>query len=271
MVQTAAKRLVTEATLPELVQDILGSSGFLKAGSNISLTYDDPNNTLTIAASSGGTGTTDPQVVRDTIANALRTTGVLSFSYNSAAGTITLTSSATANSTDAQLRDRSTHTGTQSVSTITGLSGVATSGAYSDLSGVPASDPSAGTAGLRTLGTGAQQAASGTDARIVGAAQRALTKRTITASYTVVAADTQDYVLHSTATSAINITLPAGLTTEISIPWRQFGAGQLTFVAGSGVTLVSRGSVFKSAGQYAGGVVTAIDSSTWLLEGDISS
>ncbi len=42
---------------------------------------------------------------------------------------------ATANSTDAQLRDRSTHTGTQSASTITGLATVATTGAYADLTG----------------------------------------------------------------------------------------------------------------------------------------
>ncbi len=44
---------------------------------------------------------------------------------------------ATANSTDAQLRDRSTHTGTQAASTITGLALVATSGSYNDLSYKP--------------------------------------------------------------------------------------------------------------------------------------
>jgi hypothetical protein len=48
---------------------------------------------------------------------------------------------ATANATDAQLRDRSTHTGTQAWSTITGapaFAPVATSGAYADLTGRPA-------------------------------------------------------------------------------------------------------------------------------------
>ena len=40
---------------------------------------------------------------------------------------------ATANATDAQLRDRSTHTGTQAASTITGLATVATSGSATDL------------------------------------------------------------------------------------------------------------------------------------------
>jgi hypothetical protein len=41
---------------------------------------------------------------------------------------------ATANATDAQLRDRSTHTGTQAVGTITGLATIATSGSATDLS-----------------------------------------------------------------------------------------------------------------------------------------
>jgi hypothetical protein len=44
---------------------------------------------------------------------------------------------ATANATDAQLRDRSTHTGLQAAGTITGLAAVATSGAYSSLTGTP--------------------------------------------------------------------------------------------------------------------------------------
>jgi len=44
---------------------------------------------------------------------------------------------ATANATDAALRDRATHTGTQAASTITGLATVATTGAYGDLTGIP--------------------------------------------------------------------------------------------------------------------------------------
>lgn len=71
-----------------------------------------------------------------------------------------IATSATANATDAQLRDRSTHTGTQSAATITGLATVATTGAYADLTGKP------------TLGTAAATdasayatAAQGTDSR----------------------------------------------------------------------------------------------------------
>ena len=57
-----------------------------------------------------------------------------------------IASGATANATDAQLRDRSTHTGTQAAGTITGLSTVATSGAYADLSGRPTLGTAAATA-----------------------------------------------------------------------------------------------------------------------------
>ena len=44
---------------------------------------------------------------------------------------------ATANATDAQLRDRSTHTGTQPASSISGLAAVATTGAFADLTEKP--------------------------------------------------------------------------------------------------------------------------------------
>jgi len=47
---------------------------------------------------------------------------------------------ATANALDADLRDRDTHTGTQSVETIDGLADVAISGLYSDLEGAPVID-----------------------------------------------------------------------------------------------------------------------------------
>jgi len=64
-----------------------------------------------------------------------------------------ISTGATANATDAQLRDRSTHTGTQAASTVTGLATVATSGAYADLSG----KPSLGTAASLNSGSGAGQ------------------------------------------------------------------------------------------------------------------
>jgi hypothetical protein len=48
-----------------------------------------------------------------------------------------IANAATANSSDASLRDRATHTGTQSANTITGLGKAATTNVYSDLTGRP--------------------------------------------------------------------------------------------------------------------------------------
>jgi hypothetical protein len=50
-----------------------------------------------------------------------------------ARGILNVADGATANASDASLRDRSTHTGTQAAATITGLAGVATSGSAADL------------------------------------------------------------------------------------------------------------------------------------------
>ena len=98
-------------------------------------------------------------------------------------------------------------------------------------------------------------------------------KRSISGNYTLIAGDATGIILHATASSAITITLPQDSTATIgiesAIPWRAYGNGQITFIAGTGATLVSRDSVFKSAGRYAEGLVTKVAANTWLLSGDI--
>jgi hypothetical protein len=101
----------------EAAQDAVAA--LLAGASGVTLNYDDTANTLTITGS--GSGTTDAEVVRDTIGVAMVGAGVISITVNDAADTITISSTATANSTDAALRDRSTHTGTQLSSTISDL------------------------------------------------------------------------------------------------------------------------------------------------------
>lgn len=73
---------------------------------------------------------------------------------------------ATANATDAQLRDRSTHTGTQAASTITGLATVATSGAYADLSGRPTLGTSAALDAAAAGDATSGQVVKGSDSRL---------------------------------------------------------------------------------------------------------
>lgn len=113
---TGSQTSATISDFTEAVQDAVAA--LLAAGTNVTLNYDDTGNTLTVSASGGGGGL-DAEAVRDTIGVALLGTGNISVTVNDAADTITVSTTATVNSTDAALRDRSTHTGTQSADTIT--------------------------------------------------------------------------------------------------------------------------------------------------------
>lgn len=124
----------TQRTVEE-IQDVIGA--LLQAGThtNITVTYDDVNNKIDLAAS--GTGNTlTPEEVEDIVGGvATQGTGINIFyddvnnalvvslsgeSFTTAHKTKLdgIAAGATANSTDAQLRDRTTHTGTQAASTI---------------------------------------------------------------------------------------------------------------------------------------------------------
>jgi hypothetical protein len=100
----------------EAVQD--AAAGLIQAGAGIEVLYNDASGILTIGATGGTGGATDPEVVRDTIGTALRASGLITVTINDSADTMTIGTTATQNSTDAQLRDRATHTGTQAISTI---------------------------------------------------------------------------------------------------------------------------------------------------------
>jgi hypothetical protein len=89
------------------------------------------------------------------------------------------------------------------------------------------------------------------------------------ANYAIVAAD-EGSVIRSTG-SAITITVDNVLTQAGDrIDFIQAGAGQITFAAGSGVTLSSKGSKLKTAAQYAGCSVVFGGSGVYYLIGDLS-
>lgn len=114
---TGTQTASTISDLTEFIQDTVAA--LLGAGSNVILNYDDAANSLSISATgSGGTGL-DAEQVRDAIGVALVGVGNIVVTVNDTADTISITTTATANSTDAALRDRSTHTGTQAATTIT--------------------------------------------------------------------------------------------------------------------------------------------------------
>lgn len=102
------------ADLREFVEDTVG--GMLRAvGVDLDISYDDASGTLSVDYTGNPN---DPESIRDAIGAALVGVGNVSVLVNDAADTITITTAATVNATNAELRDRATHTGVQPAATI---------------------------------------------------------------------------------------------------------------------------------------------------------
>jgi hypothetical protein len=112
---TGTQPSTTISDIQERIQDEVAA--FFGA-TGATLTYNDAGNAMLLAVPPG---TTDPEAVRDAIGAALLGVGNITVSINDAADTISISTTATANSTDAALRDRNTHTGTQLSTTISDL------------------------------------------------------------------------------------------------------------------------------------------------------
>jgi hypothetical protein len=65
-----------------------------------------------------------------------------------------------------------------------------------------------------------------------------------------------------------SVPMPAG---TLQIDFLQYGAGTVQFVAGSGVTIVSKGSLKKLSGTGATAVLIYNGSDVWYLAGDLIS
>lgn len=95
-----------------------------------------------------------------------------------------------------------------------------------------------------------------------------------TASYTLVLSDADKLVEMNVAT-ANNLTIPlnssVAFSTGTQILLAQYGAGQTTIVATSGVTVRSNGGKLKLNAQYSGATLIKIASDEWYLFGDIAS
>jgi hypothetical protein len=95
-----------------------------------------------------------------------------------------------------------------------------------------------------------------------------------TASYTLVIGDAGKLVTMSNA-SANNLTVPPNSSVAFATGTRidviQKGAGQTTLVAGSGVTINSKGSALKLSGQYAGCSLIKYGTDTWFAVGDLTA
>lgn len=90
-----------------------------------------------------------------------------------------------------------------------------------------------------------------------------------TANYSTLATDAGN-TINSTG-SAITVTVGNNLTAGQRIDFVQTGSGQITFAAGSGVTLNSKSGNLKTAGQYSAATVLCLASGTYLLVGDLGA
>ena len=72
-----------------------------------------------------------------------------------------------------------------------------------------------------------------------------------------------------TNSSAISLTVPAGLSANFDCMILQLGTGQITFNAGVGVTLRSGTSAFKTAYRYAAVSIICIGTDEFLISGEV--
>jgi hypothetical protein len=95
-----------------------------------------------------------------------------------------------------------------------------------------------------------------------------------TASYTLVLSDA-DKLVETNVASANNLTVPlnssVAFATGTQILLAQYGAGQTTIVATSGVTIRSNGGKLKLNARYSGATLVKIAENEWYLFGDIAS
>jgi hypothetical protein len=88
-------------------------------------------------------------------------------------------------------------------------------------------------------------------------------------SYTL-SAETNNLILSFTSASAVTVTINPGLPVGFSVTVIQDGAGAITFVASSGVTLNNLSSELTSAGQYAQMFLTSVGQDIYVLSGGVS-
>ena len=122
--------------------------------------------------------------------------------------------------------------------------------------------------------TGTDTARATTPANIVATRRLLIGINTQTDSYTLVLTDAGKVVEMNKA-SANNLTVPpnssVAFATNTRIDIVQYGAGQTTVVAGSGVTIRSTGSKLKLYGQYSGASLYKRATDEWVLVGDLAS
>ena len=97
---------------------------------------------------------------------------------------------------------------------------------------------------------------------------------TATDNYTLVIHDAAK-IVNMNKGSAVNLTVPpessVAFTIGSQVLVNNYGAGQVTIVAGSGVTLRSDGSKLKIASQYSAATLVKIGTDEWMVFGNLEA
>lgn len=92
-------------------------------------------------------------------------------------------------------------------------------------------------------------------------------------NYTFALADVGT-VVESTSATAVSFTVPPNASVACPIgallEFFQFGAGQITIVAGAGVTIRTESGKVRTAAQYATGGLRQRATDDWVLSGDLA-
>lgn len=111
-----------------------------------------------------------------------------------------------------------------------------------------------------------------TSAEISGtipASKVAVTVADKSANYSIVSADANT-TIYLTGSTGRTFTIDSVLLPGQRVDFIQDGSGQITFAAGSGVTLNSKGGKLKTTGQYSGATVTCRSTGVYYLVGDLA-
>jgi hypothetical protein len=126
---------------------------------------------------------------------------------------------------------------------------------------VAATSPITYTAETQTIGINQS-------AILINMSQVATTVSEKSSAYTILASDENTFI-RSTSSTAVTMTINNVLNIGEAVQFIQSGTGQITFAAGSGVTLRSVENKLKTNKQYSVAAITCIASGEYLVTGDL--
>lgn len=240
--------------------------------------WDDDDGAWLLGGSSGGSSET-PSTIKTKYESNADTNAYTDAEKAKLAG---VAAGATVNDTDAALRDRSSHTGTQPAASVTGLAAVATSGSAADLGAgtLPSArfnDASHGNRAGGALHANATPSVSG----FMSAADKtkldalaAVPVNTRTSNYTLALVDAGGYVRMNMA-GANTVTVPTNSAVAFDvgtvIHLRNVGAGQTTVTPFDGTVTINTSETFKLRKQGSSASLIKVGTNEWDLTGDLEA